>query len=169
MAKRRGKSGSSERFHFWGVPKSLQMVTVVMKLRHLFLGRKTMTNLERILKSRDITLPTRIRARVPRTARRSNQSILSQAWIFVRRTDAEAEAPIFWPPSAKSWLIGKTPWCWKDWVQGWEVGMHHQFNGHEFEQTLGDSEGQGSQACCNHGVAQSWTWLSNWTITRKSR
>ena len=47
--------------------------------RHLLLGRKTMTNLERILKSGDIMLPTRIRARVPRTARRSNQSILSQA------------------------------------------------------------------------------------------
>ena len=46
-----------------------------------------------------------------------------------------------------------------DWVT--EVGWHHQFNGHDSEQTPGDSEGQGSQACYNHGVAKNWTLLSN--------
>ena len=46
---------------FWGAPKSLQMVTVAMKLRHLLLGRKVMTNLDSILKSRDITLSAKVR------------------------------------------------------------------------------------------------------------
>ena len=47
---------------FWGAPKSLQMVTTAMKLkRHLLLGRKVMTNLDSILKSRDVTLPTKVR------------------------------------------------------------------------------------------------------------
>ena len=72
------------------------------------------------------------------------------------RTDAEAEAPILWPPDAKNGLIGKDPDAGKD--RGEEedgetedemVGWHHRLNGHEFEQTLGDSEGQGSLACCS--------------------
>ena len=65
------------------------------------------------------------------------------------------------------------PWCWKDWEQEekWAtedevVGWHHRLNGHEFEQTPGDGEGQGSLACCQaHEVTKSWTWLSNWTMT----
>ena len=59
MANRWGNSGNSVRLYFGG-PKSLQMVTAAMKLRHLFLGRKAMTNLDSILKSRDITLPTNV-------------------------------------------------------------------------------------------------------------
>ena len=63
-----------------------------------------------------------------------------QSWKFIRRTDAEAEAPILCPPDWKNWLIGKDPDSGKDWR--WEkkwttedemVGCHHQFNGHEFE------------------------------------
>ena len=83
----------------------------------------------------------------------------NQPWIFIGRTDAEAKTPIFWAPDAKSWLIGKDPDAGKDW--GWEkgamkekgarkdkmVGWHHQLNRHEFEQTAGVSEGQGSLAC----------------------
>ena len=107
--------------------------------RHLLLGRKVMTNLDSILKSRDMTLPTKARLVkamvfpvvmyggeswtvkkaehrkidafelwcwrrlliVPWTARRSNQSIL-KSWVFIRRTDAEAETPILWPPHVKS-------------------------------------------------------------------
>ena len=62
MANRRGNSGNSDRFYFGGgPPKSLQMVTAAMKLRHLFLGRKVMINLDSMLKSRDITLPTKVR------------------------------------------------------------------------------------------------------------
>ena len=52
--------GDSDRLYFGGAPKSLQMVTAAMKLRHLLLGRKVMTNLDSILKSRDITLPTKV-------------------------------------------------------------------------------------------------------------
>ena len=56
--------------------------------------------------------------RVPWTARRSNQSILKKStWIFIGRTDDEAEAPILWPPDAKSWLIRKDPVAGKDWGQ----------------------------------------------------
>ena len=70
------------------------------------------------------------------------------------KTDTEAKAPILWPPDAKSWLIGKDPNAEKDWGQEDKrtkedemVGWHHWINGHEFEQTLGDGEGQGSLAC----------------------
>ena len=75
----------------------------------------------------------------------------NQPWISIGRTDAEAEAPVFWPPDVKSWLFGKDPDADKDWGQEKEgltedemVRWHHWLNGHEFEQTLGDSEGQGS-------------------------
>ena len=78
-----------------------------------------------------------------------------QSWIFFGRTDAEAEASILWPPDGKSWLIGKDPDAGKDWRQEEKettedemVGWHHQLNGHESEQTPGDSEGQGSLVCC---------------------
>ena len=61
MASRLGNNGNSDRFYFWGAPKSLQMVTTAMKLkRHLLLGRKVMTNLDSILKSRDIILLTKV-------------------------------------------------------------------------------------------------------------
>ena len=80
----------------------------------------------------------------------------NQFWIFIGRTDAEAEAPMLWPPDVKYWLTGKNLDTGKDWRQGEKgttedemVGWHHWLNGHEFEQTLGDSEGQGSLACCN--------------------
>ena len=70
--------------------------------------------------------------------------------------DAEAEAPVLWPPDVKSRLIQKDPDAGKDWRQEEKgttedemVGWHHWFNGHEFEQTLGDSEGQGSLAGCS--------------------
>ena len=75
------------------------------------------------------------------------------SWIFIGRTDAKAEAPILWSPDAKNWLTGKGPDAGKDWRQK-EKGMredemvrwHHQLNGYEFEQTLGNSEGQGNLA-----------------------
>ena len=125
--------------------------------RHLLLGRIAMTNPDNILKSRDITLPTKVHlaktmvfpvvmyeceswiikkaecqrtdafkmwcwrrlSRVPWTARRSNESILKdQSWIYIGRTDAEAEAPIIWSPDSKSQLIGKLYTdAWKDWRQ----------------------------------------------------
>ena len=153
--------------------------------RCLFLGRKAMTNLDSMLKSRDITLPIKVHLakamvfpvvmyeseswtikkaecwridafemwcwrkplRVSWTARRSNHT---------GRTGAEAETPIFWPPDAKNWFIGKDPDAGKDWR--WEekgmtedkmVGWHHWLNRHEFEQTPGVGNGLGSLMCCN--------------------
>ena len=80
----------------------------------------------------------------------------NQPWIFIGSTDAIAEAAILWPPDAKSWLIRKDPDAGKDWRQEeqWAVGdemvgWHHQLNGHEFEQALGDGEGQGGLVCCS--------------------
>ena len=79
----------------------------------------------------------------------------NQPWIFIGRTDAEAEASILWPPDMKNWLIGKDPDAGKDWrllekgmTEDEMFGWHHQLNAHEFEQTLGDSEGQGSLVYC---------------------
>ena len=69
----------------------------------------------------------------------------NQSWIFIGRTDAEAAAPILWPPDAKSWVLGKDPDAGKDWKQKENgvaenemVRQHHRLNGHEFEQTLED-------------------------------
>ena len=78
----------------------------------------------------------------------------NQHWLFIERTDAEAEIPTFWPPNVKNWLIGKHSDARKDWRQKEKgaaedemVREHHQLNGHEFEQTLGDTGGQGSLVC----------------------
>ena len=157
--------------------------------RHLFLGRKAMTNLDSVLKSRDNTLSKDLYSQsygfssshermwelyhkegwmlknwwfriVVLKSPLDSKKIQpvnpkgNQPWIFIGRTDAEA--PIFWPSAAKSRLIGKDPDAGKDWGQEKKgatenemVQWHHQFNGHEFEQTRGDSEGQGSLACCS--------------------
>ena len=71
----------------------------------------------------------------------------NQPWIFIGKTDAEAEAPILWPPGMKSQLIGKDPDAGQDWTQEEKgeiedkmVGWHHRLNGYEFEQTPGESE-----------------------------
>ena len=113
--------------------------------------------------------------RVPWTARRSNQSILKEIkTLNVGRTDADAEAPIIWPPDAKSRLPGKDPDAGKDWGQGEKgvteaekVGWHHQLNGQEFEQTPGDSNRQGSLACCSSWGCKKRTGLSIWATTTK--
>ena len=81
----------------------------------------------------------------------------NQAWIFIGRADAEAEAPILWPLDVKNWLIGeKDPDAGKDWRQEEKgmtedemVGWHHCLRGHEFEQALGVGEGHGSLVCCS--------------------
>ena len=63
-----------------------------------------------------------------------------QSWVFIGRTDAEAETPVLWPPHAKSWLIGKDPDAGKDLGQEEKgmtedemAGWHHRLDGHEFE------------------------------------
>ena len=180
--------------------------------RCLYLGRNVMTNLDSILKNRDITLPTKVHlvkamvfsnshvwmweldhkeSWVPKN--RCFQTVVlektlespldckeikpvnpngNQSWIFTGRTDAEAEAPILWPPDGKNWLIEKHPDAGQDWRQKEKgttedemVGWHHQLDGHEFEQALGVGDGQGSLACCSlWGCRELDTteWLS-WT------
>ena len=94
-----------------------------------------------------------------------------KAWVFIGRTDAEAETPILWPPDAKNWLIWKDPDAGKGWR--WEekgttedemVGWHHQ--GHDFEKALGVGDRQGSLACCSpwgRKESDMTEWL-NWII-----
>ena len=79
----------------------------------------------------------------------------NQSWIFIGSSDVEAETPIFWPADVKSWLIWKDLDAGKDWGQEEKgmtedemVGWHQWLNGHKFEQTLEDSEGQRSLAWC---------------------
>jgi len=79
-----------------------------------------------------------------------------QCWVFIGRTDAEAEAPILWPSDTKSWLIGEDPDAGKDWRQEEKgmtedemLGWHHQLDGHEFEQAPRDGHGQGGLVCCS--------------------
>ena len=143
-------------------------------------GRKTMTKLDSILKSRDITLPTKIHwvkamvfpvvmcgckswtikrvecqridafkmwcwrrlLRVPWTCKEIQPVHCKgdQSWMFIGRTDVEAETPILWPPDVKSWLMGKDPDAGKDWrreekgtTEDEMVGWHHRLNGHKFE------------------------------------
>ena len=95
-----------------------------------------------------------------------------QSWVFIGRTDVEAETPILWPPDAKSWLLWKDPDAGKDWGQGEKgktedemVGWHHRLNGHGFGWTLGVGDGQGGLACCGswgHKESDTTEWL-NWT------
>ena len=94
----------------------------------------------------------------------------NEFWIFIGRTDAEAEAPVLWPSDVKSWLIWKDPDAGQDWRQDEKgmtedelVGWHHRLDGHEFEQAPETGEGQGSLACCSLWVAKSQTQLSDWT------
>ena len=96
----------------------------------------------------------------------------NQSWIFLGRTDAEAESPIFWPSDVKNWLISKDPDAGTD--RGQEergmteaemVGWHHWLDGNEFEQAPGVGDGQGSLVCCSlRGHKEShMTERLNWT------
>ena len=165
--------------------------------RHLLLGRKAMTNLDSVLKSRDITLSKDLYSQsygfpsshewmweldhkegwvlknwcfqmVVLKSPLDSKKIQpvnpkgNQPWIFIGRTDAEADAPIFWPSAAKSRLIGKDPDSGKDWGQEKKgatedemVGCYHWFNGHEFVQTLGDGKGQEAWHAAVREVAES--------------
>ena len=95
----------------------------------------------------------------------------NQPWIFWN--DAEAEAPIFWPPDMKSKLIGKVSNAGENWGQeekgvteGEMVGWHHWLNGHEFEQLQEIVKDREAWRAAVHGVVKSQTWLSNWTTAR---
>ena len=102
----------------------------------------------------------------------------NQSWMFIGRTDVEAEAPILWPPDVKNWLIGKDPDAVEDWEQEEKgvtedemVGWHHWLDRHEFEQALGVGDGQGSLACSSpwgHKELEMTEWLNYWEIKRNS-
>ena len=181
MANRQGNNGSSGRLCL------ASKITVDGDCSHeikrcLLLGRKTMTNLDSVLKSRNITLPTKVYLvkamifpvvmygfenwtvnkaecwrtdtwavvlekllRVPRTLKEIQpvHPKGNPSWIFIGRSDAEAETLVLWPPNMKNWLIAG-----KDWRQGERgmtndelVGWHHLLDGHEFEQLPRSSPG----------------------------
>ena len=78
------------------------------------------------------------------------------SWVFIGKTDVEAEAPILWPSDVNSWLIWNDPDAGKDWgqeekgtIEDEMIGWHHWLNGHEFGWTLGVGGGQGSLVCCD--------------------
>ena len=179
--------------------------------RCLLLGRKVMTNLDSILKSKDITFLTEVRlvkamvfpvvmcgceswtiknwcfwtVVLEGTLMMLEETLESpldckemqpvhpkgnQSWLFIRRTDAEAETPVLWPPDAKNWLIWRDPDAGKDWrreekgtTEDETAGWHHWLNGHKFEQDPGVGDGHGSLVWCTHGVTKKWTQLSDWT------
>ena len=102
----------------------------------------------------------------------------SQSWRVIGRTNAEAEAPILWPPDVKNWLTGKDLDAGKDWR--WEekgktddemVGWDPWLDGHGFEQALSIGDGQGSLACCSPWGSQktghNWATEPNWNKTLK--
>ena len=102
-----------------------------------------------------------------------------QTWVFIGRTDVEAETPILWPPDVKSWLIGKDSDAGKDWGQEEKgttedemVGWHHRLDGRGFGWTLGVGDGQGGLAHCgSRGHKEldtteqlNWTEVNVWEL-----
>ena len=172
-----GKQWKQCRLYFLGLQNHCSGDCSHENKRRLLLGWKVMTNLDRILESRDITLPTKVHLakaivfpvvmyeswtiKIAACWRidafelwfwRRLESPLdckvmqpahpkgNQSWIFIGRTDVEAETPILWPPDVKSWLIWKEPEAGKDWrwkekgtTEDEMVGGHHQLDGHDFE------------------------------------
>ena len=99
----------------------------------------------------------------------------NQPWIFIGRTDAEAETPILWPPDAQSQLVRKDADAGEDWKQEEKgttedemVRWHHQLNGHEFEWAMGEIEG-GKPGVLPSMGSQSQTRLNDWTELSNSR
>jgi len=95
----------------------------------------------------------------------------NQSWIFIGKTDAEAETPVLWPPDGKNWLTGKDPNARKDWRQEEKVmtedemvGWYHRLEGYELQQAPGVVDGQRSLTCCcpqGHKESDMTEWL-NW-------
>ena len=174
MAIRWRHSGNSVRLYFWGGGSKITADgDCSHEIKRCFLlGRKAMTNVDRILKSRDITLLTKVRIvkamfffsvimykceswtikkavhwRIDAfevVLEKTLESPLDckeiqpvrpkrdQSWVFIGRTDVEAETPVLWPPDAKNWLIWEDPDAWKDWrrekkgtTEDEVVGWHH--------------------------------------------
>ena len=206
MANKWENIGNSDRLYFLGLKITADGDCSYEIKRHLLFGRKAMTNLDNILKSRDITLLTKVHLvkaiifpvvmygceiwtikkaehqridafelwlwrkllRVPWAARISKQSNpkRNQSWTFIGRTDAEAEAPILWPPDEKNWLIGTDPDAGKDWRQEEKgttedkmAGWHHWLNEHGFEELWETVKDRKTRRDAVHGVTNSRTRL----------
>ena len=96
-----------------------------------------------------------------------------QSWVFIGRTDVEAETPILWPPYVKGWFTGKDSDAGRDWGQEEKgmtedemAGWHHQLDGHGFGWTPGVGDGQGGLVCWFMGsqrVGYDWVTELNWT------
>ena len=179
MANRWGNSGNSDRLYF-GVSKITADGDCSHEIkRHLLLGRKVMTILDSILKSRHyfankglssqgygfssshvwmweldhkeswalkngcfwtVMLEKTLESPLDCKEIQPVHPKVHQSWVFIGRTDAEAETPILWPPDVKQWLIGKDPDAGKDWRQEEKrmtedemFGWHHPLVRHEFE------------------------------------
>ena len=215
MANRRGNNGNSERLHFWGAPKSLQMVTAAMKLKMIASWKKSCDQPRQHFEKQKhyfankcpssqsygfssshvwmweldykeswalknwclwtVVLEKTLESPLECKEIQPVHPEGNQSWIFIGRTDAEAEAAIFWLPDAKTWLTGKDLHAGKDWRQE-EKGMtgddmdewHHQLDGHEFEQAPEVGDGQGKpgmlQSMGSQRVRHSWVTELNWTI-----
>ena len=189
-----------ETLFFWA-QKSLHMIDCSHEIKRcLLLGRKVMTNLDSILKSRDITLPTKVHVvkamvfpvfmygceswtikkaecrriyafklwcwrrllRVPWTASWGHQS-----WIFIGRTNAEAEAPIFLPPDVKKWLIWKVPDVRKDWGQekkgGWDGWMASLTQWTWVSAKSVRVKDREARCAAVHGITESQRSFGDWT------
>ena len=213
MANRWGYSGNSDGLYFLGSKITAGGDCSHEIKRRLLLGRRVMTNLVSIFKSRDVTLPTKVHlvkamvfpvvmygceswdceeGWVPKNwcfwtvvLEKTLESPLdckeiqpvhskgNQSWVFIGRTDAEAETPVLWPPHVKSWLIGKDSDAGRDWGQEEKgttkdemAGWHHWLDGHEFEWSPEVGNGQGGLTCCNSWscrVRHDWATELNWT------
>ena len=198
MGNRWGNNRKSVRLYFLGSKITADGDCSHEIKRCLLLGRKVTTNLDSILKSRDIVnkgllvkamvFPVVMYGCDSWTIKKAEsqrtdpfESALdckeiqpvhpkgAQSWVFIARTDAEAETPILWPPATKSWLTGKHPDAGKDWGQEEKgmtedemAGWHHWLDERESEWTLGVGAGQGGLACCNSWVTKGQTQLSDW-------
>ena len=209
MANRWGNNGNSDRFYFLGLQITTDSDCSHEIQKCLLHGRKFMTKLDNILKSRDITLPTKVHLSSQAygfpsshvrmwelghkevwvlnnwcfwnvVLEKALESPLDckeippvhpkgdQSWVFIGRTDAEAETAILWPPDAKRWLIWKDPDAGKDGRQEEKgmtedqmVGWHHRLNGHEFEWTPGVVKDREAWHAAVHRLTKSRTRLSD--------
>ena len=191
-----GKQWKQWQTLYFCASKSLRMAIAAMKLKDTYsLGRKVMTNLDSIFKSRhyfvnkgpssqgygfssghvwmweldceegwapknwcfwSVMLEKTLESPLDCKEIQLVDPKRNQSWIFIGRTDAEAESPIFWPPDVKNWLIRKDPEAGKDWRQEKKgmtedemVGWHHWLDRHGFEQVLGVGDGQEVLAYCS--------------------